>query len=95
MCENGCHFSWQQMAAISITERVCSAISVAASCIIIVTFLGSRNFRRPINRLVFYATFGNVMANIGTLISESGVDHGADSALCQFQAFMIQWLVSI
>lgn len=93
MCENGCHFSGQQVAAISITERVCSALSVAASCIIIVTFLGSRNFRRPINRLVFYATFGNVMANVGTLISESGVDHGANSALCQFQAFMIQWFV--
>lgn len=93
MCENGCHFSGQQVAAISITERVCSAVSVAGSCIIATTFLGSENFRRPINRLIFYATFGNVMANVGTLISESGVDHGPTSALCQFQAFTIQWLV--
>lgn len=84
-------FSAHQLEAISVTERVCSAVSVAASCIIIATFIGSKSFRRPINRLVFYASFGNIMANVGTLISQSGINNGPNSALCQFQGFVIQW----
>lgn len=91
MHRNGLLFSAQQTATISITERVASAVSVAASCIIIVTFIGFKSFRKPINRLVFYASFGNILANIGTLISESGIPKGSGSPLCQFQGFVIQW----
>ena len=86
-------FSGQQLGAISITERVCSAVSLAASAIIVATFIGSKSFRRPINRLVLYASFGNIMANVGTMVSQSGIHYGHHSSLCQFQAFIIQWLV--
>lgn len=91
MHEKDLLFSAQQTTAISITERVSSAVSVAASCIIISTFVGFKSFRKPINRLVFYASFGNILANVGTLVSESAVQKGHNSALCQFQGFMIQW----
>lgn len=51
---------------------------------IISSFSVSKIFHKPINRLAFYACFGNVMANIGTLISTSGVSSGPDGPLCQF-----------
>ncbi|KAJ5099293.1 hypothetical protein N7532_006294, partial [Penicillium argentinense] len=85
--------SQQQLFAISITERICSAISLIGTFIIVTTFIGSRSFRRPINRLVFYASWGNIMANIATLISQDSIHAGVGSSLCQFQAFLIQWFM--
>ena len=84
-----------QLFAISVTERVCSVISLLGTSIIITTFLASRSFRKPINRLVFYASWGNLMTNIATMVSQSGIQAGTNSCLCRFQAFMIQWLVAI
>ncbi|KAL2863483.1 putative cAMP receptor-like protein [Aspergillus lucknowensis] len=85
--------SASQLSAISATERTCSTVSLAATSIIVVSFLSSRSFRKPINRLVFYASFGNIMANVATLISQSGISAGAHSELCQVQAFLIQWFM--
>lgn len=84
-----------QLFAISATERTCSTISLTATSIIIISFLSSPSFRKPINRLVFYASFGNIMANVATLISQSGIGAGTSSNLCQMQAFLIQWFVFI
>ncbi|KAJ6086412.1 hypothetical protein N7467_005326 [Penicillium canescens] len=85
--------SQRQLAAISVTERVCSAVSLIGTSIIVASFIGSRSFRKPINRLVFYASWGNMMANIATLISQSGIHAGSGSSLCQVQAFLIQWFL--
>ncbi|OJJ08068.1 hypothetical protein ASPVEDRAFT_142955 [Aspergillus versicolor CBS 583.65] len=82
-----------QLFAISATERTCSTISLTATSIIIISFLSSPSFRKPINRLVFYASFGNIMANVATLISQSGIGAGTSSNLCQIQAFLIQWFM--
>ncbi|KAL4788439.1 Nnf1-domain-containing protein [Aspergillus varians] len=82
-----------QLFAISATERTCSTVSLTATSIIIVSFLSSRSFRKPINRLVFYASFGNIMTNVATLISQSGIGAGTNSNLCQIQAFLIQWFM--
>ena len=48
-----------------------------------------------INRLVFYATWGNILANVATLISTSGIptDGQALNALCEFQGVLIQWFL--
>lgn len=85
--------SESQLFAISTTERVCSAVSLAATSITIVSFICSGSFRKPFNRLVFYASWGNIMANLATVISREGIHAGRDSPLCQFQAFLIQWWV--
>ncbi|KAJ5367197.1 hypothetical protein N7541_001138 [Penicillium brevicompactum] len=85
--------SQRQLAAISVTERICSSISLIGTFIIITSFIGSRSFRKPINRLVFYASWGNMMANIATMISQSGIHRGGRSPLCQVQAFLIQWFM--
>jgi hypothetical protein len=80
----------EEMYAIQATERVASVLSLLGAAFVISTFAFNKNFHQPINRLVFYGCFGNVMANIGTIISTSGELLGSDSTLCQFQGFLIQ-----
>lgn len=70
-------------------ERTCSVISLLGCFFIIITFLTTTAFRKPINRLVFYASIGNLFTNMGTLISRSALSK-PNSHLCQFQAFLIQ-----
>ena len=70
-------------------ERVCSTLSLLGCLFIAVTFLGSKAFHKPINRLVFYASMGNVFTNIATIISRSALND-VNGGLCQFQAFLIQ-----
>jgi hypothetical protein len=85
----------QQVVALEVSERVMSILSIVGSVFIVGTFIKWEYFRKPINRLVFYASFGNVMANVATLISTSALPgpHMEASPLCQFQAILIQWLV--
>ncbi|TAQ85797.1 hypothetical protein B7494_g5889 [Chlorociboria aeruginascens] len=52
------------------------------------TFL-SHLFRKPINRLVFYASLGNMFTNVATLIAVAAMDD-PNSAACQLQGFLIQ-----
>jgi hypothetical protein len=84
-------FSDSQMRAVEITEKVCSVFSLLGTSFIITTFLSDKSFHKPINRLVFFASWGNIMSNVATLISTHGIRLGPNGALCQFQAFLIQW----
>jgi hypothetical protein len=79
----------QQIDIFSILERVCSVFSLLGSMFVITTFSFSKAFHKPINRLVFYATFGNLMTNVATLMARSFIGD-TNSAGCQFQAFLIQ-----
>lgn len=72
------------------TERLGSVLSLVSTAFVIATFLYNKAFHKPINRLVFYASWGNIMANVGTIISRSGIGLGLSRPLCQFQAFVIQ-----
>jgi hypothetical protein len=80
----------QQLYAIEVTERLGSVLSLLSTAFVIGTFLYNKAFHKPINRLVFYASWGNIMANVGTIISRSGIYLGLGRPLCQFQAFVIQ-----
>lgn len=80
-----------QLQYIIITERVSSILSLIGAAFVIGTFLLNDKFRKPVNRLVFYATFGNILTNIATLISVDGIEVREGASLCQFQAFLIQW----
>jgi hypothetical protein len=84
-----------QVRAIEIAERVSSILSLLGAAFVISTFMLNKSFHKPINRLVFYAAWGNIMANTATLISVSGIDLGINSPLCQLQAFLIQWYVAV
>ncbi|KFA64710.1 hypothetical protein S40285_05264 [Stachybotrys chlorohalonatus IBT 40285] len=78
-----------QLLALSIIERSCSVLSIIGGLFIIMTFCFSSSFHRPINRLVFYASFGNLLSNVGTMMSRSYTG-SPDSAGCQLQGFLIQ-----
>ncbi|MCJ1478435.1 hypothetical protein MMC13_007115 [Lambiella insularis] len=82
--------SLSQNRTLEVTERVCSVLSLAGCSFIFATFLFSHRFRKPINRLVFYASWGNTLCNVGTLISLSGIRLRDSSVLCQLQGFLIQ-----
>ncbi|KAF4582972.1 G-protein coupled receptor [Ophiocordyceps camponoti-floridani] len=79
----------EQRHAISVIERACSVLSLLGCIFTIVTFCSSRAFHKPINRLVFYASFGNMLTNVGTLMSNAYLGE-LDSFGCQFQSFLIQ-----
>ena len=85
--------SHSSLTTISLIERLCSALSLLGCTFIAVTFLCSTSFRKPINRLVFYACLGNVFTNVATLIARSAIPH-TSSFLCQFQGFLIQMCVT-
>ncbi|KAK7967403.1 uncharacterized protein PG986_001680 [Apiospora aurea] len=78
--------------AITIVERTGSVFSLLGCIFIIISFSCSKAFHKPINRLVFYASFGNMMSNIGTLMARSYVND-IDVFGCQFQAFLIQMFI--
>ncbi|KAK7556679.1 hypothetical protein IWX50DRAFT_653213 [Phyllosticta citricarpa] len=76
---------------IEVVERVMSSISLASTLFIILTFTAFPMFRKPINRLVVYASVGNVLVNIATIISVSAIPgRGGSDELCRFQGFFIQ-----
>lgn len=81
-----------QLSAISAIERGCSVLSLLGCLFTIATFCFSSAFHKPINRLVFYASFGNMMTNVGTLMSRVYLEN-VNSAGCQMQAFLIQLYV--
>lgn len=82
-----------QVLAIDIAERVTSVLSILGLTFIISTFLLTRRFRRPINRLIFYASFGNLLSNIATLIARKAINELKGrkySTFCSFQGFLLQ-----
>ncbi|KAL8831521.1 MAG: hypothetical protein Q9191_000830 [Dirinaria sp. TL-2023a] len=84
-----------QQRLMAFTERIVSGISIAGILFIILTYLMSSSFSKPINRLVFYASWGNLGLCIVALISMKGPDAGQDSVLCQFQGFMAQLFLGV
>lgn len=72
-----------------VIERVTSGFSVAGCLFVIITFLISKSFRRPINRLIFFASVGNLFTNIATVTAVAVLDNET-GFLCQAQGFLIQ-----
>ncbi|TVY83029.1 Cyclic AMP receptor-like protein A [Lachnellula suecica] len=88
-----------QLRALVITERVNSCVSLAGILFVLITFMFSSHFNKPINRLIFFASWGNIGSNIASLISEAGPLSSPDifkpSSLCQFQAFLVQMFLGV
>ena len=79
-----------QTQALVITERINAVVSLLGIAFILSTYLFTPYFNKPINRLVFYATWGNLGSHVASLISEAGPNAGPNAPLCQFQAFLVQ-----
>lgn len=86
-----------ELSAVTITERVNSCISLVGLFFVIFTFTFSSSFNKPINRLIFFASWGNIGSNIAGLISVAGPQSSVHhlSSLCQFQAFLVQMFLGV
>ncbi|KAJ5594728.1 G protein coupled receptor family protein [Penicillium hispanicum] len=84
-----------QHRAMVVTERVNSSVSIVCIVFVIVTYLFASGFDKPINRLIFFASWGNLGSNIAALISEAGPAAGQHSSLCQFQAFLVEMFLGV
>lgn len=80
----------EQLRAISIAEGVGGSFSLLGCAFIMTTYCLSAAFRKPVNRMIFYASFGNIFSAIASLMGRDCVSEGPDSALCLVQAFFIQ-----
>ncbi|PTD10222.1 hypothetical protein FCULG_00007569 [Fusarium culmorum] len=58
---------------IAVIQQVCSVLSIIGCLFIIGTFCLCDAFHKPINRLVFYASFGNMIASICFIVADSFV----------------------
>ena len=85
-------FTMHEMVVVEIVERAMSQISILGSLFVLISFLTCPSLnQKSVNRLIFYASWGNLMSNVATLISVSGLRAGVNSGLCQAQGFLIQW----
>ena len=82
-----------QVNAMAVTERVTAIFSFFGILFILSTFLLCHGFDKPINRLIFFASWSNLGMDIAVLIAQDGIAAGQHSPLCQFQAFAIQMYV--
>lgn len=84
-----------QLLGVEVVTRTSSVVSILGSLFIIGTYLYLPYFRRPTTRLIIYATWGNIITNIATLVSVSTIpnDPSKASPLCQVQSFLIQWFM--
>lgn len=73
----------RQLLVMSVIDRSCSTLSLLGCLFIIVTFCLSKHFNKPINRLAFYASFGNMITNVATLMSRDFVNNPRGVG-CQF-----------
>ena len=79
-----------QLSALTITERTTSALSLLGFAFVVYTYWFSPNFKKPVNRLIFYAQWSNLGTTLVGFIARDALHAGASSPLCQFQAFMFQ-----
>ena len=79
-----------QIGKIGIVERVSSSISLICVLFVLLTYLFSPSFNKPINRQIFYATWSNLGLCIAGLIGVDGYLGGTGMPLCKFQAFLVQ-----
>jgi hypothetical protein len=78
-----------QIETLVIIERTSASISAFSTLILLTTYSSVKAFRTLSNTLIFYASFANLIADVGVLIGDRALDN-PDGPLCQFQAFLMQ-----
>ncbi|TVY94361.1 hypothetical protein LAWI1_G000352 [Lachnellula willkommii] len=90
--------SASELKALVITERVNSSLSMAGIFFVLITYTFSSHFDKPINRLIFFATWGNIGSTVASLISDAGplaVVGDKPAPLCQLQGFLVQMFLGV
>jgi len=82
----------EEMDVVKVVELTVSPISFLGSLFVLISFLTCQSLnQKSVNRLIFYASIGNMISNVATFISVYGLKAGVTSGLCQTQGFLIQW----
>jgi hypothetical protein len=85
----------EQERALEAVERTMSVISIMGCLFIIGSFLFfEAPKKKSFNRLLFFASWGNLLSNVATFIAGAGIrdlKEGRGSATCKIQATLIQW----
>jgi hypothetical protein len=85
-------FTMEEMDVVKVVELTVSPISFLGSLFVLISFLTCQSLnQKSVNRLIFYASIGNMISNVATFISVYGLKAGVTSGLCQTQGFLIQW----
>lgn len=79
----------EEIKTLIIIERTTASVSVAATLVLITTFVFIKSFRSLSNTLIFYASFANLFANVAALIGGSALSN-LEGGLCQFQGFLLE-----
>ncbi|EPS43955.1 hypothetical protein H072_2194 [Dactylellina haptotyla CBS 200.50] len=79
-----------EVGTIEAIQRMSSVLSILGASFIIITFILSPRFHKPINRLAFYAAIANILSTVATTIARAGPAAGVGSALCNMQGLFIQ-----
>jgi hypothetical protein len=86
------YLSMEQDRTILSVERTMSLLSMAGTVFVLASFILLDELKRKsFNRLLFLASWGNILTNIATLMGRNGVIAGDKSGLCKVQATLIQW----
>src|SRR5690242_12223973 len=87
--------TYAHLFALEVVTRMSSVASLLGSVFIVATFLCFKPFRTSKTRLIFYATWANIITNVATLISTSALPRDSDhvAPLCEVQAFLLQWFM--
>lgn len=86
-------FSTSQLALLALLARLGGSISLVSVLIIFVAYGSIARIRNPRNSFIVFASIANMGASIACVISQDGLHHGEDSALCRTQSFIIHMQV--
>ena len=84
----GASLKQTQLTALETTERVASCFSLVGTLFILITFFSSPDFRKPINRLVFYASWGNMVSKSRSLVYLFPILTSKSTQLCNVGTLM-------
>ncbi|KAK5658937.1 hypothetical protein OQA88_1754 [Cercophora sp. LCS_1] len=71
-------------------ERFGASLSLVGVFLIIIAYGVLKRLRTIPNTFIFFASIANIGASVACLIGYDGIYSGDDSALCQFQAFLLE-----
>lgn len=85
--------SAEQLRSLDIVARVSACLSLVGTIFTLASYLSCRALRKPFNRLAFFVAVSNAFGAFAYTWGAHPLYHGRNSAFCQTQAFLIQWLV--
>jgi hypothetical protein len=80
----------KQVSTLIILERAGAGLSIVGITLIFVTYAVFKKLRTVPNLFILFASIANAGASAACLMGYDGIHKGANSALCQAQAFLLE-----